>query len=113
MLGDIKISCWVLVIPEVRTKELLKYCKSKEKQIPQLSYSIPKGISVKIETDDSFPSGSIFSRRYIGEEINIDISDINTEITEIWKSQNSTFLTIFVGKQINLVKAILKGLEQA
>ena len=91
MLGEIKISCWVLVIPEVRTKELLKYCKSKEKKIPQLSYSTPKGISVKIETDDSFPSGSIYSRKYIGEEINVDISDIKAEVTEIWKSENSTF----------------------
>lgn len=91
MLGDIKISSWVLLIPQVRTKELIKYCKTKEKKLPTLPFSHENGIEVRIETDDSFPKGSLFSRSYIGEEINIPIQEIEPTKTDIWQSDNSYF----------------------
>jgi len=91
MLGSTKISLWVLLIPEVRTKELLKYIKSKEKQLKSLAFSSPNGIKIKIETDNAFPSASLYSRRYIGKEINIPIRDVEQDSTEVWKSDNSDF----------------------
>lgn len=91
MLGSTKISLWVLLIPEVRAKELLKYIKSKEKQLKSLAFSSPNGIKIKIETDNAFPSASLYSRRYIGKEINIPIRDVEQDSTEVWKSDNSDF----------------------
>ena len=111
MLGDIKISSWVLVIPDVRTKELLKYCKTKEKKLPALLYSAEEGITVKIETDDSFPKGSLYSRSYIGEEINIPIQEVQTSSTDLWKSDNSYFFENICRKTAKVTDIDLENLR--
>lgn len=91
MLDDIKISSWILVIPECKSKDLIKYCNDKKRKIPILTFAAPEGISVKIETDESFPKGSLFSRSYIGDEINVPISEVQSVSTDAWKDSNSIF----------------------
>ncbi|WP_288636034.1 hypothetical protein [Pseudoalteromonas sp. UBA6610] len=112
MLGDVKISSWVLVIPEVRTKELLKYCKTKEKKLPSLTYQAKCGISVKIETDNSFPKGSLYSRKFIGEEINIPIQKVEEAHTDIWKTDNSNFFENICRKTAKVTDVNLENLRK-
>jgi hypothetical protein len=111
MLGEIKISSWVLVIPEVKTKELLKYCKTKEKALPTFTYSSPEGIIVKIETDDSFPKGAIYSRCYMGDEINVPVKEVEPESTDIWKSVNSKFYENICRKTVKVTVSDLENLR--
>ncbi|QVK22162.1 hypothetical protein KHX94_12035 [Shewanella dokdonensis] len=111
MLGEVKISTWILLIPFIKSRDLLKFCKIKEKQIPTLSFSSPTGITVKIETDDTFPKGSLFSRTYIGEEINIPIQEIQAESTDVWKENNNYFFDNLCRKTAKITDANLDSVR--
>lgn len=111
MLGDIVITEWVLVIPEVKSKDLIKYCKKKEKSLPKLSFFSIDGISVKIESDDSFPSGSLYSRTFIGEEINIPLEDVETADAEAWKNSNSAFYDNICRKTLKVTETGVEHLR--
>lgn len=111
MLGDVLITEWVLVVPEVKSRELIKHCMKKEKSLPKLSFFSTNGVSVKIETDDSFPSGSLYSRTFIGEEINIPLEDVETADAEAWKQSNSSFYDNICRKTLKVSKNGIENLR--
>lgn len=113
MLGSIKISTWVLLIPNIRTRELLKYCKTKEKNLSQLPYADKDGVTVKIESDDSFPKGSLYSRSCLNEEINLPIQEVDSSRTDIWKTGNSEFYSNICKKTTKITDIGLERLRNS
>ncbi|BAP37763.1 hypothetical protein AS4_28230 [Acinetobacter guillouiae] len=79
-LDDIIIQQWVLLIPENKTKDLIKYCNTKKRETikADISFIDKENFTVKIETADSYPSSKKFALKYSDELIHID-SNLNIQ----------------------------------
>ena len=93
LLDDIDISQWVLVTPELKSKELIKYCHKKKKEILKENISFIDGAKfiVKIETADSFPSGKLYAQGIHGKPIDIPISGVSEQEMILWQKGHSDF----------------------
>jgi hypothetical protein len=104
LLGDITISHWVLLIPHMKSRDLIKYCNTQEKKV--IPFNLPfisnSDFQIKIETDDSFPSSSLYARNFINTEVNIDIKPCNEVLAETWKSTNSNFYNNICRKTLKI-----------
>lgn len=95
LLGNTTISRWVLMIPEIKSRELIKHCIKKEKDIVkgQISFIDKVSFKVQIETDESFPASAVYARSYVNEVIDLQPDTVNQITPEQWKQSNSTFYT--------------------
>ena len=91
LLDDIVVDQWVLVIPELKSKDLIAYCNKKKKEVlkENLTYIDPADFHVKIETSSSFPEGELFAKGVYGKAIDIPLAEI-TEMDKVaWQKGNS------------------------
>ncbi|MEJ8675334.1 hypothetical protein [Chromobacterium amazonense] len=93
LLDGTVINEWVLLTPEIRTKDLIKYCNKKAKETIQknIPYIDNKAFHVKIETDNSFPEEKIRANRIRESEINVEVQPIPKDEMESWKISNANF----------------------
>ena len=93
LLGGTIIKQWVLMIPENKSRELIKHCKKKEKDIVKVNISFidNDAFKVQVETDDSFPSSARYARAYMDDVIDLTPEEPITVDAEAWKESNSTF----------------------
>lgn len=90
-LDDIIIQQWVLLIPENKTKELIKYCNSKKRETikEEISFIDKDNFTVKIETADSYPSSKNYALKYSDELIHIESKEIDP--SSIFNFKDSIF----------------------
>jgi hypothetical protein len=94
MLDGIKIKRWVLLIPEIKTKDLITYCAKKKKETIEkaISYIDSASFIVKVETDASFPESSLFAREIQVREIDISVAIPDGSAVEVWANGHSKFI---------------------
>lgn len=78
LLDGIVIKQWVLLLPENKSKELIKYCNTHKNNVKKqnVSYINNNLFDVKIETADSYPSSKIHALRYSQDHIHIPFKDV-------------------------------------
>ena len=93
LLDDIVVNQWVLIIPEIKSKDLIKYCNKKKKELLKetLSFIDPKIFQVKIETSASYPAGELFAQGVYGKAIDIPLKEVTAQETAVWLKGNSEF----------------------
>lgn len=93
MLGDIKINRWILLTPEDRSKEIIKHCTKKKKDLLSSppSFIDCSSFAVQILTDEAYPSEAIFARQYIEDKVDLDVDVPTLQDLNVWKGINSTF----------------------
>jgi len=93
MLDGIKIKRWILLIPEIKTKDFISYCAKKKKETieQEIGYIDSASFIVKVETDSSFPESSLFAREVQVREINISVATPDGSAVEEWVNENSVF----------------------
>lgn len=93
MLNGIKIKHWVLMIPENKSRDLLKYCSKKTKAIKStpLKFIDENDFLVKIETDDAFIEESMYARNVSDKSVNLTVSTPDEKDVEAWKTGHSEF----------------------
>ena len=93
LLGDTEINQWTLMIPEKKSRDLIKHCISKQKHTvgQNISFVDNENFKVTIETDESFPAAAVYARSYMNEVIDVDQEKEPTITSEEWKNHNSDF----------------------
>ncbi|WP_368164352.1 hypothetical protein [Aeromonas sp. R6-2] len=93
MLGDIKINRWILLTPEDRSKDIIKHCNKKKKELLSSppSFIDCSSFAVQILTDEAYPSEAIFARQYIEDKVDLDVDTPSEHDLNVWKDVNSTF----------------------
>lgn len=93
MLGDIKIKRWALMIPEIKTKDFLKYCarKTKEIKLNPPSFIDDNDFIVRVDTDESFEHASLIARTLINKKADIKVSEPDSLQVKKWRSDNVEF----------------------
>jgi len=93
LLGGVVIDHWVLLIPENRSKDLIKYCRKKEKEVSaqNLSYIDNENFTVKIETAESYSAAKLYAQGVYAKAVNIPLSEITEEEKNLWKTDHSEF----------------------
>ena len=106
LLDEIKIDTWVLLTPEMKSKELIAYCNKKRKEViaKDIPYIIKDTFKVKIETADSYPDSKLFANMICSNQVNIPEIEITDEQKTLWKENNSNFI-----KNINRKSLIAMG----
>ncbi|MES9950656.1 MAG: hypothetical protein ABW118_16990 [Candidatus Thiodiazotropha sp.] len=93
MLDDIIIKQWVLMTPQNKSKELIKYCNKKKKEVlaKNLSFIDNKAFQVRVETADTFPEGKLFAHNICLRTIDIPLATVSQDEKEAWQEGNSEF----------------------
>ena len=93
LLDGIKIKRWVLFLPELWSKDLIKYCGQQKKNIIEASlpYIDNTIFNVKIETPESYPDGTLFAQSIYGKKIDIPLTEISEKDNKIWQKDNTKF----------------------
>lgn len=108
LLDEIVVNQWVLVIPELKSKDLITYCNKKKKEVlnENLAYIDPKAFQVKIETPSSFRDGELFAKSVHSKAIDIPLAEITEKDKVAWQKDNSEFAANIVRKSDSLVGQI-------
>jgi CRISPR/Cas system-associated endonuclease Cas3-HD len=93
MLDGIKVDQWVLLTPENRSKDLIKYASKKAKEVKakNLTYIDNNSFIVKVETADIFPDSKMFALGVCPDVIDIPIPQVSQEDVDKWVGGNSDF----------------------
>ena len=93
ILDDVTIDRWVLLIPEMKSKELIKYCNKKKNELLQNppSFVDKKNFRVKIDTADSYLAGKLYAMGVHGKAIDYALAEVSTTDKESWQADNSKF----------------------
>jgi hypothetical protein len=94
MLGGIVVSRWILLMPTLRSKDLIAHCHTcKKKTLKEdIGFIDEEAFTVKIETAESYPDAFRYARRMHTQEIDIPIESISASQQDIWAGENSGFM---------------------
>lgn len=105
LIGDLKITHWILMIPEVKSRDLIKKCKLKEKDLRAKNISfIDPNFQVKIETDESFPESALAARHLVLDTVDLEVNPVSNIEIELWVNSNSVFHENLKRKSSNILK---------
>lgn len=93
LIGEIEIKQWVLLIQELKSKDLISYCDKKRRETisKAISYIDSKKFQVKIETADSFPDAKLYALNVHLKLIDIPLATVSDQDKENWKDGNVEF----------------------
>lgn len=105
MLDGIAIKQWVLITPEFRSKELIKYCQKKKKEIllKSISFIDTPNFQVKIETAESFPAEKIFALSLGDKAVNIPLKTVTEQEMKTWPAANTSLFNNIQNKTSKLI----------
>lgn len=84
---------WVLLIPEMKSKELIKYCNAKKKELLKTppAFIDMEDFQVKIDTADCYPDGALFAKQMHAKTVDIPLFEATDTDKTIWKEGNTEF----------------------
>lgn len=90
-----KVKRWVLLIPDYKSKELIKYCNTKKKELLQdpTAFIDVNDFQVKIETSESYPDGALFAKGVHAKTVDIPLIEVTETEKTIWQEGNTEFST--------------------
>jgi len=93
LLDGLIITQWFLLIPNVRSKDLISYCNTKTKSFLKKAPSFinKDNFKVRIESDDAYPLEKHKARMLIESAIDFPVREITQEEKDQWKSINTNF----------------------
>lgn len=102
LLDEIVVNQWVLMIPELKSKDLIAYCNKKKKEVlnEDISYIDAENFQVKIETASSYPEGELFAKGVYGKAIDIPLAEVTENDIIAWQEGNSEFASN-IGRKSN------------
>ncbi len=105
LLDDIVVNQWVLIIPELKSKDLIAYCNKKKKEVlkQELPYIDAATFQVKIETPSSFPEGELFAKGVYGKAIDIPLAEVTEKDKIAWQEGHSEFASNITRKSNSLI----------
>jgi hypothetical protein len=105
LLDDIRVKQWVLIIPKLKSKELISHCNKKKKELlkKNLPFIDSNVFQVKIETSASFPEGELFAKNIHCKAIDIPLAEVTATDKKIWQQGNSEFSANIVRKSNALI----------
>ena len=89
----VKVKRWVLLIPEMKSKDLIKYCNTKKKEL----LKDPPGFigtnefQVKIDTSASYPDGELFAKQVHAKTVDIPLMEVTDTEKAVWQERNTQF----------------------
>lgn len=86
----IKVKRWVLLVPEMKSKDLIKYCNTKKKQfLKNPPYYIDiDDFQIKIDTSDCYPAGALYAKQTSAKAVDIPLIDVTHAQKSIWQDVN-------------------------
>lgn len=89
----IKVNRWVLLVPEMKSKELIKYCNAKRKELLQSppAFIDLNDFQVKIDTAECYPDGALFAKQTHAKAIDIPLMEVTEYEKSIWRAGNTEF----------------------
>ncbi|NNB47062.1 hypothetical protein [Pseudomonas chlororaphis] len=105
LIGDLKITHWILMIPEIKSRDLIKKCKLKEKEVRKKNIDfIDPQFQVKLETDESFPESALAARHLVLDTVDLEVNPVSHVDIELWVNSNSVFHENLKRKSTNILK---------
>ncbi len=105
LLGDLEINHWILMIPEIKSRELIKKCKEKEKALRLRGLKfLDSNIRIKIETDESFPESALYARNFTPGPVHINLNKVSSFEIQDWIAANSIFHDNLKRKSTSIIK---------
>ena len=94
MLGGIVVKRWILLVPNLQSKDLIAHChKCKKKTLEvNVSFIDQEEFTAKIETAESYPDAALYANRVRIQTIDIPIEPISPSQQDIWAGANSAFM---------------------
>lgn len=88
-----KVKRWILLVPEMKSKELIKYCNAKRKQLLKAAPSFidVDDFQVKIDTPDCYPAGALFAKNTHTKTVDIPLIEVTDAEKAIWQESNIEF----------------------
>jgi len=88
-----KVNRWVLLVPEMKSKDLITYCNKKRNDILKAppGFIDVSDFQVKIETAASYPDGALFAKAIHAKTIHIPIVDVTDVERADWEEGNTEF----------------------
>ncbi len=89
----VKVKRWVLLIPEMKSKDLIKYCNTKKKALLKdpPAFIDTDDFQVKIDTADSYPDGALFAKQIHAKTVDIPLAEVTDTEKAIWKEGHTEF----------------------
>lgn len=89
----VKVKRWVLLIPEMKSKELIKYCNTKKKQLLQdpPAFIDTDNFQAKIDTSASYPDGELFAKQVHAKTVDIPLIQVTDTEKAVWQARNTQF----------------------
>lgn len=88
-----KVKRWILLVPEMKSKELIKYCNTKKIELlkdPPAFIDVDD-FQVKIDTSDCYPDGAIFAKQNHAKAVDIPLIEVTNTEKAIWQESNIEF----------------------
>ena len=88
-----KVTRWVLLTPENKSKELIKYCNTKKKELLEdpPSFVDVDDFQVKIDTADAYPNGALMAKQVHAKAVDIPLIEVTDTEKTIWQEGNTKF----------------------
>lgn len=89
----IKVKRWILLIPEMKSKDLIKYCNSKRSNLldDPPAFIDTEDFQVKIHTSTSYPDGELYAKRVHAKAVDIPLAEVTDTEKAAWKENNTQF----------------------
>lgn len=89
----LKVKRWILLVPEMKSKDLIKYCNTKKKELLEdpPAFVDVDDFQVKIDTSDCYPDGAFFAKQSHAKTVNIPLIEVTDTEKSIWQEGNIEF----------------------
>ena len=106
MLGGIVVNRWILLMPNLQSKDLIAHCHKCKKETlgENVSFIDQEKFTAKIETADSYPDAALYTNRVRIQTIDIPIEPISACEQDIWAGANSGFIGNIERKSVLLMR---------
>ena len=88
-----KVKRWILLVPEMKSKDLIKYCNTKKKELLKAppAFIDVDDFQVKIDTSDCYPDGALFAKQIHAKTVDIPLIEVTDTEKAIWQEGNIEF----------------------
>lgn len=88
-----KVKRWIILTPEMKSKDLIKYCNAKRKELLKdpPSFVDTEDFQVKIHTSKSYPDGELYAKEVHAKAVDIPLAEVTDVEKAVWEENNTKF----------------------